>query len=449
MGKIGLIIKREYLAKVTKKSFIIMTFLGPLLIAAFYGIIFYIMINDNIGQKEKTIFVVDQNGIFKDQLAETEKLKFDYAEELEKIDTDSLLRTKYSSWLIIPKSFDIHKPKGIVYESKKNISLQNQEDLNNRLSKVVREHKMKQLGISEGKIDSLKTRVDVLPRKIDEDGNSKSMSAEVGSIIGMALAFAIYLFIFLYGVQVMRGVIEEKVNRIVEVIISSVKPFQLMMGKVLGIAMVGLTQIVVWIGLSAILITVISVVGVQDTLSPDQIQQMQETVSQAPQTGMTEVPELSKIESMKQELADQPFGFYISMFLFYFIGGYLMYASLFAAIGAAVDNETDTQQFMMPVTIPLVFAFILSISVVMRDPNGPLATWLSLIPLTSPIAMVVRLPFLDFKEHWMEIVGSMAILVATFMGTIWLAGRIYKVGILMYGKKVRYKDLYKWLRMKM
>ena len=126
-----------------------------------------------------------------------------------------------------------------------------------------------------------------------------------------------------------------------------------------------------------------------------------------------------------------------------------MYASLFAAIGAAVDNETDTQQFMMPVTIPLVFAFILSISVVMRDPNGPLATWLSLIPLTSPIAMVVRLPFLDFKEHWMEIVGSMAILVATFMGTIWLAGRIYKVGILMYGKKVRYKDLYKWLRMKM
>lgn len=448
MGKIGLIIWREYLAKVTKKSFIIMTFLGPLLIAGFYALIFFIMLNDNIGQKDRTVLVIDQHGMFKEQIVEGESLKFEYAEELEKVDKKELLKSEYDGWLIIPKDLDVSDPKGIVYESKKSLSLQNQEQLNSKLSKVVRDHKMKRLGISETMIDSLKTNINIVSKKVDETGKSESMSTELRSGIGMALAFAIYLFIFLYGVQVMRGVIEEKVNRIVEVIISSVKPFQLMMGKVIGIAMVGLTQIVVWIGLSGILIVVITAAGVTGSLDPDSIQQVQETMAQTGQSA-ADIPELSMIDTMKEDLAKINFPFIVAMFLFYFIGGYLMYASLFAAIGAAVDNETDTQQFMMPVTIPLVFAFILSISVVMRDPNGPLATWLSIIPLTSPISMIVRAPFLDPGTDWLEILSSMLLLVATFMGTIWLAGRIYKVGILMYGKKVSYKDLYKWLRMKM
>jgi ABC-2 type transport system permease protein len=448
MGKIGLIIWREYLAKVTKKSFIIMTFLGPLLIAGFYALIFFIMLNDNIGQKDRTVLVIDQQGLFTDQIAEGESLKFEYAEELEKVDKKELLASDYDGWLIIPKTLDINDPKGIVYESKKSLSLQNQEQLNSKLSKVVRDHKMKSLGISETMIDSLKTNINIVSKKVDESGKSESMSTELRSGIGMALAFAIYLFIFLYGVQVMRGVIEEKVNRIVEVIVSSVKPFQLMMGKVIGIAMVGLTQIIVWISLSGLLIVVITAAGVTNTMDVDTIQQVQETMATNGQN-VEDIPELSVIETLKEDLTQINFPFIVSMFLFYFIGGYLMYASLFAAIGAAVDNETDTQQFMMPVTIPLVFAFILSISVVMRDPNGPLATWLSIIPLTSPISMIVRAPFLDPAQDWPQILASMAILVGTFMGTIWLAGRIYKVGILMYGKKVGYKDLYKWLRMKM
>jgi ABC-2 type transport system permease protein len=448
MGKIGQIIRREYLAKVTKKSFIIMTFLGPVLIAGFYALIFYIMLNDNIGQKDKTIFVIDQSGLFVEQLSDTGKIKFAYAEDLTRIDKDSLLNSDYEGWLIIPKQLDVNSPKGIIYESRKNLSLQNQEDINSRLERVLTDHKMAHTGISRGLIDSLKTQISINPKKVDEAGNSENTSTEVASAIGMALAFAIYLFIFLYGIQVMKGVIEEKVNRIVEVIVSSVKPFQLMMGKVIGIAMVGLTQIIVWIGLSGILIVVVTLAGGASQMDPDTIQQVQESMAQ-PGAMANEIPELNKIETMKEVLTQMPFKFIISMFLFYFIGGYLMYASLFAAIGAAVDNETDTQQFMLPVTMPLVFAFILSISVVLRDPNGPLATWLSLIPLTSPIAMMVRLPFLDPQQQWLEILGSMGLLIISFLCTIWLAGRIYKVGILMYGKKVSYKDLYKWLRMKM
>lgn len=446
MGKIGQIIRREYLSKVTKKSFIVMTFLGPVLIAAFYGILFYLILNDNIGQNEKTILVIDQKGFFVEQLRESDKIKFEYAEEPDTVERSSLLKSEYEGWLIIPNTLDVNDPKGIVYESPNNLSIQIQESMNDRIAKVIRDHKMKSMGISEGMIDSLKTNVDIETKKVTEDGSTESMGTEVSSVAGMALSFAIYLFIFLYGVQVMRGVIEEKVNRIVEVIISSVKPFQLMMGKVVGIAMVGLTQIVIWIGLSGILIAVITAAGAQEAMSPEAIQQMQETMAQP---GMAGTPEVSQIEKLQQELGNLNFGFIISMFLFYFMAGYLMYASLFAAIGAAVDNETDTQQFMMPITIPLVFAFVLSFSIVMRDPNGPLAVWLSMIPLTSPITMMVRVPFMDPAEDWFQILSSMAILIGTFLGTIWLAGRIYKVGILMYGKKVRYKDLFKWMRMKM
>jgi ABC-2 type transport system permease protein len=448
MGKIGLIIRREYLSKVTKKSFIIMTFLGPVLIAGFYALIFFIMLNDNIGQKDKTVFVIDQHGLFVDQLSDTGKLKFEYAENLAEVDRKALLKSDYDGWLIIPKDLEISSPKGIIYESSKTLSLQNQEEINSRLSKVVTNYKMKQLGVSRGMIDSLKTNIAIKPKKVDETGKSENTSTELNSAIGMGLAFAIYLFIFLYGIQVMRGVIEEKVNRIVEVIVSSVKPFHLMMGKVVGIAMVGLTQLIIWIGLSGILIIVVTLAGGASQMDADTIQQVQETMAQPGQMA-PDVSDMSKLEIMKEEITELPFKFIVSMFLFYFIGGYLMYASLFAAIGAAVDNETDTQQFMLPVTMPLVFAFILSISVVMRDPNGTLATWLSLIPFTSPIAMMVRVPFLDLREQWPEILASVAILIASFTFTIWLAGRIYKVGILMYGKKVSYKDLYKWLRMKM
>ena len=235
----------------------------------------------------------------------------------------------------------------------------------------------------------------------------------------------------------MRGVIEEKTNRIVEVIVSSVKPFQLMMGKVLGLAAVGLTQIIIWVALSGILISVVSMsVGAEHMPSAEQLEQMKQAGQQMPVGQMTGI--LAAIKALNLPLI-------ALTFIFYFAGGYLVYSALFAAVGSALDSETDTQQFMLPITMPFVLAFVLSTSVVMKDPNGTIAFWLSMFPLTSPIVMMVRLPFLSMPEQAWELGLSMVLLVAFFIGTIWLASRIYRVGILMYGKKATYKELFKWI----
>ena len=283
---------------------------------------------------------------------------------------------------------------------------------------------MAELGVSKGAMDSLKSKVSINELKIDENGDAKSNSIVINTAVGMGLSIMIYFFIFLYGVQVMRGVIEEKTNRIVELMISSLKPFELMMGKVIGIAAVGLTQLGIWIVLSSVLTLIISAVfGIN----------MADGMDASPVMQSGQMPEMNgKLANVIAAFVDLPLLKIFSLFIFYFLGGYLLYGALFAAIGSAVDSETDTQQFMMPVTLPLVFSFIVSFSVVINDPNGGLATWLSMIPISSPIVMMSRIPF--DPPTW-QIIVSMLSLVITIFLVILLAGRIYRTGISDVWKK--------------
>ncbi|MFT4523378.1 MAG: ABC-2 type transport system permease protein [Bacteroidia bacterium] len=435
MGKIGLITWREYSTRVRKKSFIIMTILAPILIAAFYGTIIFLVGNDDIGKETQVVQVFDDSGYLGNQLTSTDDLIFEYTKGTPGKEIDS----GYSGRLIVPDKLELYNPEGILYESSQTLSIQNKSKINDEIERTLTKEKMLRLKVSKASMDSLRTKVSIKPVILDKEGKSQSSSTELNTAIGMIFSFIIYMFIFIYGVQVMRGVIEEKTNRIVEVIISSVKPFELMMGKVLGIAMVGLTQIFIWILLSGGLILALTMFKVGN------MEGIQEIMSSSQSMTPEQIGELSKSDTILHSVANLNFKFIFVSFIIYFLGGYLTYSALFAAVGAAVDAETDTQQFMFPITMPLVFSIVLSTSVVMRDPNGTLSFWLSIIPLSSPIVMMVRAPFLNLQEQWWEVVLSMTILFAFFCFVIYLAGRIYRTGILMYGKKTSYKELFKWL----
>jgi ABC-2 type transport system permease protein len=299
-----------------------------------------------------------------------------------------------------------------------------------------------QFNIDKKDIDAMKTNVTLVQKDIQTGEKSAPVMT---SIVGYVGGLLIYMFIFLFGNMVMRGVLEEKTNRIVEVIVSSVKPFQLMMGKILGIALVGLTQFMLWVLLTFSIVTVF-----QATVTGKSIMKTNTNTEFTTDKNMV-VPDNAKLEnpddstdfsSVVSTMRGYDFVTIILAFLFFFLFGYLMYAALFAAIGSAVDSESDTQQFMAPITIPLVFAFVMGMYII-NDPQGPLAFWLSIIPLTSPVVMMIRLPFgvppLDFYL-------SMALLVLGFLGATWMAGKIYRTGILMYGKKVNYRELWKWMK---
>lgn len=311
------------------------------------------------------------------------------------------------------------------------------------LNGYIEDQKLAALNIPDFKeiAGQLKVSVDVKTVKWGKDGEEKVGSAELAMIIGMISAFIIYMFIVIYGAQVMSGVVQEKTNRIVEVIISSVKPFELMMGKIVGIAMVGLTQFALWVILSVALVSVVTnVMGV----TPDA-----ETLQQAQSMSMTATTLPVNAEDgnvAELLLAINQFDFVETgiLFVVFFLGGYLLYASLFAAVGSAVDNETDTQQFSLPLTLPIIFAVYAAIYSA-QNPDGPLAMWCSMIPFTSPIVMMVRLPF--GVPAW-QIALSIGILVISFIGSTWVAGKIYRTGILMYGKKVTWKEMLKWISYK-
>ena len=443
MGKIGLVTWREYITRVRKKSFLIMTIVGPLLIAGFYGLIIFLAVNDTIGQDTQRILVYDPANVLNHKVASNDAMEIDFADSSWSSREASEVPGDYTGRVLIPDTFNIYSPSSLTYESESSLSLESKERLKNRIATSIEERKMVELGVSQSAIDSLNTRVSINPLKLDESGQAKTTSVEVYTAVGMVFSFIIYFFIFLYGVQVMRGVIEEKTNRIVEVIISSVKPFQLMMGKVIGLALVGLTQIVIWVVLTGALVTVISTFIMSGDLG---------SAMDLAQQGQNISPEqweaMGVNDGIGQALAainSLNIPFILGSFIIYFLGGYLMYSALFAAVGAAVDAETDTQQFMLPLTMPLVLSIALSTSVIIRDPNSTLSFWLSIIPLTSPVAMMVRVPFLNVASQWWEVALSVGLLIGTFTLTIWLAGKIYRTGILMYGKKATYKELFKWL----
>jgi ABC-2 type transport system permease protein len=445
MKQIWLVTKREFLSRVKKKSFIIMTLLGPVLIALFYGAIFWVTYAQNKQETDKFIQVIDESGIVAGELNNSNHVLF--VDEEVKLDSarKNLESSTYYGILYFPPSFTLERPVGIQLFTSEQSNIALQERIERRIEKELKAQRMQKAGLSKDKIDSLKVEIDlnVLLNSSEGDEVKKSETAILTGV-GFALTFLMYMFVFMYGVQVMRGVMEEKTNRIVEVIISTVRPFQLMLGKIFGIAMVGLTQFFIWVMLGGGLVFVVSLI-LSSTMDTSELQSMQQA-----QPNSQEIAE--NIADMQSES-----GFSLSLlggillrklpfFLFYFIFGYLMYSALFAAVGSAVDSETDTQQFMFPITLPIIFSFVVSISAITNDPHSSLVYWMSVFPLTSPVTMMARLPFIDGHE-W-DLVISMVLLVLGFLGATWLAGRIYRTGILMYGKKVSYKEISKWIRYK-
>ncbi|WP_247235379.1 ABC transporter permease [Telluribacter sp. SYSU D00476] len=439
MRNILLVLKREYMVRVKKKSFLIMTFLAPLLFVGFYATVIWVAVGS---VESKNVQVLDQSGLFTGQFQNSKTINFQYLNMSLDSAKASLKATKSTALVYIPENV-MDNPKNVKIYAPKNVSLELQSDIEKTIEKQIENIKLTEAGITRRVLEDSRINVDSQTISLSEEGE-KSSSSGAATAIGGICAFLIYISVFVYGTQVMRGVTEEKTSRIVEVIISSVKPFQLMMGKIIGVALVGLTQFVLWILLTVALTSAAgAMLGDQFPKDPKQIEQQFNDLNKnmpasalkansGPQNPVSEV--LSAVNSLNLPLI-------ISCFLFYFLGGYLLYSALFGAVGAAVDNDADTQQFMLPITLPIIFSFVFA-QFVLRDPDGSLAFWTSIIPFTSPIIMMVRIPF--GVPAW-QIALSMVLLVLGFMGTTWLAARIYRIGILMYGKKVSYKELAKWV----
>ncbi len=432
MNKILLVTQREYLTRVKKKSFLLMTILGPLLFALFYGGIIFVSIQETEGDKTKTVHIVNGENLFSD-LQKNGNIEFVNTKKSPEELISTYSNSKTDAILIIEPEFSESNTKAVSLLSSSNLSITEQDKIETALENRIYDLKLKAKGLSSSSIDSLKTNINLSVKTIDNEGSLKDSSVEINSALGLTFSVLIYMFIFMYGVQVMRGVLEEKTNRIVEVVISTIKPFDLMMGKIFGIALVSLTQFIIWIILSTSLFSIIGIFAA-GSIPVAEVSNMAGS--------MPEGADLSKTAKILNLIGEINFGGLISVFIFYFVTGYLFYSALFAAIAAAVDNETDTQQFMFPITIPLIFGLIISYSLVIKDPNGSLAFWFSMFPPTAPIVMMVRWPFLENQwELWL----SMALMIAGFIITTKFAAKIYRTGILLYGKKVNYKELAKWL----
>ncbi len=438
MDKILLIIKREYLTRVRKKTFIILTLLAPALMAAMVAVTVFITQLES--DQLRYILVKDSSNKFEESLKDNKSIKFTFAkntnvESIKKVFSDG----NYYALLIIPED-----------PENENIELisENQSDINtkmyisSRIEEKIRSDKLKELGIEVETIDAINPNVHIRTIKIKADGSEELSSTEAALAIGYISAFLIYMFIFIYGAMVMRGVIEEKTNRVVEILISSVKPFQLMMGKILGIALVALTQFLLWVVLGFIIISITQTIVGVDSVPNNQLTEQVMQEGSLPQEIQNINNDNKVLNDVLESVMNLPIALIIFSFIFYFIGGYLIYASLFAGIGGAVDNEADTQQFMIPLTIPLIFALMIAQAII-QNPEGPAAFWFSILPLTSPVIMMLRIPY--GVPAW-EIILSMSVLIVTFIGSTWVAAKIYRIGILIYGKKFSYKDLWKWLR---
>ena len=427
-----------------KKSFIFLTFLTPLVFAAMAVIPMWLASfkDENI----KNIVVVDKTGLYSNSLKSNNIYTFVYSNGAVENFKKSTPDKKNELTAVLQISEDLSKnPKAVTLYSEKQINVELKSYISDQLSDFVQDQKLASYNIPDIKsiVENAKTEVKIETIKWDEDGNEEKTSAELALVIGTVAAFLIYMFIMAYGAQVMSGVVQEKVNRIVEVMISSVKPFQLMMGKIIGVALVGLTQFFMWILLTGMIIGVFSIfVGTSD---PETVKQITETNAMM-QTSPMQTSEVSNSALLDLIPSLQGVNIFQIIFLFiiYFLGGYLLYASLFAAAGSAVDNETDTQQLTLPLTLPIFFAVYAAIYSA-QNPDGPLAFWCSMIPFTSPIVMMVRLPF-DVPV-W-QIILSISILILSFIGTTWLAAKIYRTGILMYGKKPSWKEMWKWVKYK-
>lgn len=444
MNKSFLILKREYITRVKKKSFIIMTLLVPLMMAALTILPAYLATLDD--KEERTIAVYDPTGLILNRLESNEFTKFYYIPEEEFQGLSKNFKSdKYYAVLHIPSNILTTSRAEMISDKQVTFDIKNL--VTRRIENIIEGEKRKQVidetGVPdlEKKLAATRTNITVETIKLGEEGKAVKSSTEIAMAIGYIAGFLIYMFVFIYGTMVMRGVMEEKSNRIVEVIISSVKPFQLLFGKIVGIGLVGLTQIAIWLLLGTAIITgVTTFVGNKSTETAIQSQNIM-SGQEIGQIAASSPEAQNKVIEIIEMAGNLNIPLIIFALLFYFIGGFILYASLMGAIGSAVDSDEDAQQMMLPVTMPLIFSIIILFAVA-KNPEGPLAFWASMIPLTSPVTMMVRIPF--GIPVW-EIILSMVLLVATILGTIWMAGKIYRTGILMYGKKVNLKEIVKWL----
>jgi ABC-2 type transport system permease protein len=434
MSKLVLIIKREFIAKVRNKSFIVMTFLSPLL---FVGIGVFVGYLSQMKADLKTIAIHDETGRFVKEFKSDDEYKYvDFSKVDLKILKDSIVSESYEGLLVIPNDTNtISLQKKIQYISNDSPGVMFVEDLEDVIAKKITSENFQKVGLDTLKINKAKADVSINLEKASGEVALKGLN-EIKIGIGGVFGYLIMMFIVIYGNMVMRSVIEEKTSRIIEVIISSVKPFQLMMGKIIGTSLAGILQFLIWaiLGMSAMFI-MSSVFGVQ--MGATSGAQTQQAIEMAQKGAGSEIPMYIK------ELWNLPIATILISFIIYFIGGYFLYSSFYASIGAAVDNETDSQQFLLPIIMPLILGVYIGFFTVINDPHGTVATIFSMIPLTSPIVMMMRIPF---GVPWWQILMSITLLFGTFLGVVWFASKIYRVGILMYGKKPTWKELYKWLK---
>ncbi len=432
--------QREILNRVQKKSFLIATILIPLIFPAIIGGLVFVYQQQEKDAKAEVIEVVDQSGLIK--FENTEKFEFI------SIDTDlesakkAFNQTDHFGLLFIPP-FELQKPDGITLYARENPSINKIGDLEGMLERQIRDLKLAEFQIDEETLKGLRTNVSLKSINLSETGEEKASNTGMLYGLGFVLGILIYMFVLIYGMQIMLGVIEEKTSKIVEVLVSSVKPFQLMMGKILGIATVGLLQFAIWV----ILISVLSsaVMGYFGLDMPQQQAMEQVTQQMNDPEAANAIAQDPKINELLMAWDSLPIASIIFNFAFYFLGGYLLYGSLFAAVGSAVDSQQEAQQFTLPITMPLIIGYIGLFLFILNDPHSTASFWFSIVPFTSPIAMVGRLAF---GVPWYELLLSQALLVGGFILTTWIAGRIYRVGILMHGTKINYKVLARWFMMK-
>ncbi len=446
MNKTLLILKREYLTRVKKKSFIILTMLVPFLMVGMFALIIYLSVSED--KEDRTIAVYDESSMFLGEFADDGNTKYEFIpqETYLKLKED-IHKSSYYAILFIPGN--IYTNNFARLESTKQIPFELSDKIERKLSRFI-ENDKRQKVIAETNIPNLdqklnatKTRIKLTTLKISDKGEEKKSSSKIAFITSYAMGFIIYFFVFMYGAMVMRSVMDEKKSRIVEVIVSSVKPFQLMVGKIVGTALVGLTQVAIWVVMGVILMGV-----AQAFFTPESAQQMGQSIMETQQMGANPVAaqmsDQNKVTEVLNMISSMNIPLILFSFIAYFLIGYLLYSSLLGAVGAAVDNEEDSQQMVFPVTIPLILSIMLLFPIA-KNPEGPVAFWFSMFPLTSPVSMMARIPY-DIPT-W-EIIVSLLILIGTTVGAMWAAAKIYKTGILMYGKKVNLKELYKWLRYK-
>ncbi len=436
MNHLPLIIKREYLTKVKNKSFIIMTFLSPLIMIALIAVVAYLSQLNN--DKQRTISILDETGYLSDIFQNTENITYTKLNGLDLDDAIALVKEKEDYGLLHIAKVDALDAvsNNVKFYSEESPSLSIMSGLERKIEKRLQEIKLQKDGVTLTQIEASKTNVDIAQESFEGEKSSK-IDNVVKLAFGGIAGYLLFMFIIIYGNMIMRSVIEEKTSRIIEVIISSVKPIQLMMGKIIGTSLAGVTQFAIWVILGGVLMMVVSSIFGIDLSQASTPQQ--ELMNQAMEAEGAQ----AMAENLITAISNLPLANLVVAFMFFFIGGYLLYSSLYAAIGAAVDNETDTQQFMLPILMPLILAVYVGVFTVIEDPHGTVSTVFSFIPFTSPVVMLMRIPF--GVPLWQQGL-SLVLLIGTFILAVWFAAKIYRVGILMYGKKPTYKELFKWLK---